>query len=71
MTALHVGRTDTDMSAGYEGNKVDPAGVVRVALAGVEAGETEVLADEWSAHVKKRLADHPSRLYDEIAAGIV
>ncbi|WP_238432629.1 Rossmann-fold NAD(P)-binding domain-containing protein [Micromonospora tarensis] len=49
--------------AGYDGDKMDPADVVRGALDGIEAGRIEVLADEWSAHVKASLANDPSDFY--------
>ncbi|MET8306777.1 SDR family oxidoreductase [Micromonospora sp. NPDC005173] len=63
VTGLHLGSADTDMSAGYDGDKVDPAEVVRGALDGVEAGKLEVVADEWSANVKASLAADPSAFY--------
>lgn len=63
VTGLHLGSADTDMSAGYDGDKVDPAAVVRAALDGVEAGKLEVVADEWSANVKASLAADPSAFY--------
>jgi NAD(P)-dependent dehydrogenase (short-subunit alcohol dehydrogenase family) len=71
VTGLHLGAVDTDFSAGYDGPKGDPGVAVRAGLDGIEAGEVEVLADAWSAHVKQALADHPTRLSDEIRAGIV
>ncbi|MET7709555.1 SDR family oxidoreductase [Micromonospora sp. NPDC005413] len=63
VTGLHLGSADTDMSAGHDGEKVDPADVVRAALDGIEAGRIEVLADEWSGHVKASLAEDPSAFY--------
>ncbi|MFI6784815.1 SDR family oxidoreductase [Micromonospora sp. NPDC050276] len=63
VTGLHLGAADTDMMAGYDGDKMDPADVVRVALDGVEADRIEVLADEWSRHVKASLANDPSAFY--------
>ncbi|MFB9469654.1 SDR family oxidoreductase [Nonomuraea salmonea] len=71
VTALHLGAVDTDFSAGYDGPKGDPAEAVRAGLDGIEAGAAEVLADEWSKHVKRSLAEDPTRLYDEIRAGMV
>ncbi|MFF0122626.1 hypothetical protein ACWD8I_14425 [Micromonospora arida] len=67
MTGLHLGSAVTDMSAGYHGDKIDPADVVRAALGGVEAGRIEVLADEWSAYVKASLANDPSDFYSATA----
>ncbi|WP_030490304.1 SDR family oxidoreductase [Micromonospora chokoriensis] len=63
VTGLHLGSADTDMSAGYDGDKIDPADVVRAALDGIEAGRIEVVADEWSAYVKASLANDPSAFY--------
>jgi NAD(P)-dependent dehydrogenase (short-subunit alcohol dehydrogenase family) len=64
VTGLHLGAADTDMMAGYEGDKVDPAVVVRAALDGLEQDRIEVVVDEWSATVKASLAEDPSRFYD-------
>ncbi|MFG3556919.1 SDR family oxidoreductase [Micromonospora sp. NPDC047557] len=69
VTGLHLGAADTDMMADYDGDKMDPADVVRAALDGIEAGRIEVLADEWSAHVKASLAGDPSAFYGAAAAG--
>ncbi|MGX7671454.1 SDR family oxidoreductase [Plantactinospora sp. DSM 117369] len=63
VTALHLGAADTDMSRDHEGPKVDPAVVVRAALDGLEQDRIEVVADEWSAHVKASLAADPSAFY--------
>ncbi|WP_221357564.1 SDR family oxidoreductase [Streptomyces beigongshangae] len=71
VTGLHLGAVDTDFSASYDGPKGDPAATVRAALDGIEAGAAEVLADDWSAHVKKSLSEDPVRLHDEIRAGII
>ncbi|MEU8257554.1 SDR family oxidoreductase [Micromonospora inaquosa] len=67
VTGLHLGAADTDMMASYEGAKMDPADVVRAALDGIEAGRLEVLADEWSTHVKASLANDPSAFYTATA----
>ncbi|SEE67593.1 SDR family oxidoreductase [Jiangella alba] len=71
VTALHLGAVDTDFSAGYDGPKGDPADAVRAGLDGLAAGAAEVLADSWSAHVKRSLADDPSVLDAQIRAGVV
>lgn len=63
VTGLHLGAADTDLTAGYEGEKADPAEIVRAALDGFEAGDYEVVADAWSAHVKASLADDPRLFY--------
>ncbi|MFI7608928.1 SDR family oxidoreductase [Micromonospora sp. NPDC049366] len=66
VTGLHLGSVDTDMMASYDGEKGDPADVVRVALDGIEADALEVVADEWSAHVKASLAADPSAFYTDL-----
>ncbi|GAB3938654.1 hypothetical protein GCM10027614_19140 [Micromonospora vulcania] len=63
VTGLHLGSADTDMMAGYHGDKADPADIVRAALDGIEADALEVVADEWSAQVKASLAADPSAFY--------
>ncbi|MTD16858.1 SDR family NAD(P)-dependent oxidoreductase [Nakamurella sp. YIM 132087] len=64
VTGLHLGAADTDIMAGYEGAMVDPAEVARIALDGIEAGQIEVLVDDWSRFVKRSLADDPAAFYD-------
>ncbi|TKR27361.1 SDR family NAD(P)-dependent oxidoreductase [Cellulomonas hominis] len=64
VTSVHLGLADTDMAAGLQGPKTDPAVVVRTVLDAVEAGDLEVVVDEWSAMVKASLADDPRAFYD-------
>ncbi|GIF97077.1 SDR family oxidoreductase [Catellatospora citrea] len=62
VTGLHMGSTDTDMMAGLDVAKNDPADVVRAALDGIEAGRPEVLVDDASVQAKAALtADLASR----------
>ncbi|CAN5596940.1 SDR family oxidoreductase [soil metagenome] len=56
VTALHVGFMDTDMVAGIDAPKEDPATVAALALDGVEHGLVEVLADQLSRDVKAQLS---------------
>ncbi|ULR48506.1 SDR family oxidoreductase [Streptomyces deccanensis] len=57
VSALHVGYMDTDMAAVITGEqKADPADVAAQALAGIEKGLPEILADEITQHVKQGLA---------------
>ena len=56
VTSLHVGYMDTDMTRGLDAPKAAPAEVARLALAGVEAGAFEVLADDISRQVKQSLS---------------
>ena len=65
VTGVHLGSADTDMTAGYEGDKLDPALVVHAALAGLAAGQMEVLVDDWSKAIKAALAHDPSAFYTQ------
>jgi len=56
VVALHVGFIDTDMTSGLTVAKSRPEDVVEAALAGLEAGELEVLADGTSRQVKQALS---------------
>jgi NAD(P)-dependent dehydrogenase (short-subunit alcohol dehydrogenase family) len=69
VTGLHVSSVDTDMMAGWDVPKLDPADVVRAALDGVEAGVDEVLADEETRAVKALLSGPPSVLYAPFTSG--
>lgn len=59
VTSLHVGYMDTDMTEGLTADKVSPDDVARQALAGVDAGHFEVLADATSRGVKQGLVASP------------
>ncbi|HEX3749502.1 MAG TPA: SDR family oxidoreductase [Streptosporangiaceae bacterium] len=63
VTALHVGYMDTDMARHVTSPKTDPAVVAKLALDGVAAGQTEVLADELSQQVQRGLAGGVAALY--------
>ena len=65
---LHLGGADTDMMAGHDGPLLDPADVVRAALDGLEAGQAEVLVDEWSRTAKAGVAEEPVAFYARVAA---
>jgi NAD(P)-dependent dehydrogenase (short-subunit alcohol dehydrogenase family) len=67
VTSLHFSATDTDMLAGYDIPKGDPADVVRAALDGVEAGEFEVVADAPTRAQKAALGGDPRESYAELA----
>ncbi|MDQ3785918.1 MAG: SDR family oxidoreductase [Actinomycetota bacterium] len=60
VTGLHLSATDTDMVAGFDIPKNDPAEVVATALDGVEAGLPEVIADSDTAAVKAALVAEPA-----------
>ncbi|MFF9909220.1 SDR family oxidoreductase [Streptomyces sp. NPDC013457] len=60
VSALHVAYMDTDMAAAVPSEqKTDPADVAAQALLGIEAGLTEILADETTRYVKRSLAAAP------------
>jgi NAD(P)-dependent dehydrogenase (short-subunit alcohol dehydrogenase family) len=57
VSALHVGYMDTDMAADVPADqKIDPALVAALALDAVEAGQPEILADEFTRTVKSALS---------------
>jgi NAD(P)-dependent dehydrogenase (short-subunit alcohol dehydrogenase family) len=57
VAGLLLAATDTDMMAGYDIPKNDPADVVRQALDGLEADQTEIVADEDTRNLKASLAN--------------
>jgi len=57
--ALHVGYMDTDMVRHVSAPKAQPDDVVRQTLVALEAGQSEVLADEASRRVKAGLSADP------------
>jgi NAD(P)-dependent dehydrogenase (short-subunit alcohol dehydrogenase family) len=56
VTGLYLSSTDTDMMAGWDIPKNDPADVVRQALDGLEADALEVIADADTAETKADLS---------------
>ena len=67
VTALHVGYMDTDMAAHVDGPKSDPQVIANLALDGVEAGQSEVVADDVSRQVRAALSGPLSLLYPDVA----
>src|ERR1700722_8730070 len=57
---LHVGFVDTDITRGLDVIKVSPQSVATVAFDALEAGASEVLADERARTVKRGLTTEPS-----------
>jgi NAD(P)-dependent dehydrogenase (short-subunit alcohol dehydrogenase family) len=53
---LHVSFMDTDMTHGFDMKKTGPTVVAEAALAGIEAGQEEVLVDDFTRQVKGSLA---------------
>ncbi|MCK6064895.1 MULTISPECIES: SDR family oxidoreductase [Microbacterium] len=56
VTGLYLSATETDMMAGWDIPKNDPADVVTAALDGLQAGAPEVLADQDTVDAKAALA---------------
>ncbi|AGU50900.1 putative oxidoreductase, SDR family [Variovorax paradoxus B4] len=56
VTSLHVAYMDTDMASHVPGPKASPGEVAQLALAGVEAGLPEVLADAVARQLKQSLS---------------
>lgn len=67
VTGLHVGLMDTDMTAGMDGQKSDPADVAALGIDAVAAGAYEVLADDVSRHVQAGLAAGVPGVYPQFA----
>ncbi|WP_225847566.1 SDR family oxidoreductase [Streptomyces sp. HPF1205] len=67
VTALHMGYVDTDMTAAVQAPKSAPADIVRTALAGLAAGDFEVLADDTAKQVKSGLSAGVAALYPQLA----
>ncbi|QRP63100.1 SDR family oxidoreductase [Rhodanobacter sp. FDAARGOS 1247] len=60
VVAVHAGYIDTDMVKTVEAPKSKPADIAQAVLAGVEAGASEVLADDTARYVKAGLGATPS-----------
>jgi NAD(P)-dependent dehydrogenase (short-subunit alcohol dehydrogenase family) len=63
-----LGAADTDITAGYDGPKIDPRDVPRSSLDGLATGSIEVVVDDWSAMVKASLAGDPAEFYAKVTA---
>jgi NAD(P)-dependent dehydrogenase (short-subunit alcohol dehydrogenase family) len=62
VVGVHAGFIDTDMAASAEGFKASPADVAAKTIAGISAGDEEILADKRSQEVKAALAADPQSL---------
>jgi NAD(P)-dependent dehydrogenase (short-subunit alcohol dehydrogenase family) len=67
VTALHVGLMETDMAAGMDAPKANPADVAALAIDAVAAGDYEVLADDTSRGVQAGLSNGVAGLYPQLA----
>lgn len=67
VAGLHVGYMDTDLAAGIDAPKLDPADIARIAVDAIESGQTEILADQLSASVRAGLAGGVAALYPDVS----
>ncbi|MGW5580389.1 SDR family oxidoreductase [Micromonospora chokoriensis] len=65
VTAAHAGSIDTDMMAGFDIPKLDPAKVISAILDAVEENRLEVLLDADSSRAKAGVAEDPSVFYPQ------
>jgi NAD(P)-dependent dehydrogenase (short-subunit alcohol dehydrogenase family) len=63
---VHVGFVDTDLTAGLDVDKIAPATVATSVIDALEAGESEVLVDDFSRSVKAALHDDLNLIYPGI-----
>ncbi|ULQ46225.1 SDR family oxidoreductase [Flagellatimonas centrodinii] len=60
VTGLHVGFVDTDLTRDLDVPKLNPTAVVDAAFDGLEAGEAEILVDDFTRAVKRGLSETPA-----------
>jgi NAD(P)-dependent dehydrogenase (short-subunit alcohol dehydrogenase family) len=63
VTGVHLASADTDMAARWQPSTHPVAGVVAIALDGLQHGDDEVLADDETRWIKAHLADDPRALH--------
>ena len=63
VAGLHVGFMDTEMAASVDAPKSDPGVIAKVAVAGIESGLYEILADDVSRQLQAGLAGGVAALY--------
>jgi NAD(P)-dependent dehydrogenase (short-subunit alcohol dehydrogenase family) len=66
VVGVHAGFIDTDMAGTVEDSKISPREVAEQTLDAVQKGQPEVLADEFTRHVKESVATDQQSLYPEI-----
>lgn len=67
VSGLHVGLMDTDMTRGFEMEKLDPARVATIALDALAAGEREIVADDTSRQALAGLSGGVAVMYPQLA----
>jgi len=60
VVGVHAGYIDTDMVRDVDSPKSRPEDIAQAVLAGIEAGESEVLADDTARYVKAGFGNTPS-----------
>jgi NAD(P)-dependent dehydrogenase (short-subunit alcohol dehydrogenase family) len=60
VVGVHAGYIDTDMVKDVDSPKSRPEDIAQAVLAGIEAGESEVLADDTARYVKAGFGNTPS-----------
>jgi short-subunit dehydrogenase len=68
VVGVHVGFVDTDLTAGFEVEKVSPHEVATKTLDALETGASEAIIDDFSATVKSGLADDLTHIYPGVQA---
>ena len=68
VTGLHVGYMDTDMIRDLDVPKTDPALIAQQAVAAIQAGDFEVLADDVSRQVKGNLSGPITAMYPQLVS---
>lgn len=68
VVAVHAGYIDTDMVKDVDRPKSRPEDIAQAVLAGIEAGETEVLADDTARYVKSGFSGSPSLYLGSVPA---
>ncbi len=61
---LHVGFIDTDMTHGFDAEKLSPEFVVSRTFESLEAGASEVSVGDWTQAIKRGLSDEPGVYID-------
>ncbi|TVY05577.1 SDR family oxidoreductase [Paenibacillus cremeus] len=66
VSGLHVGYMDTDMTAGIQAPKSNPADIAKIAIRGIEADSYEIVADDLSRKVQQNLAGGVKGVYPQL-----
>ncbi len=66
VVGVHAGFIDTDMAAAVDDPKISAREVAGQTLDAIEKGQPEVLADEWTRHVKNSVATDQDSLYPDV-----